>query len=150
MSNDFVRRAPAPRPAAFVLLLGVLLLAAACGGGDAANTAAKASGGSVSSEDVETDLKFDARVSDFEADGNKLVVNVNEHWMSSPAGMQQTAVKRWLSRWQASKADDGGKPPKDAQVVVRYDGGDILTATADGGVKVVAKAKTEDEGGDAK
>ena len=149
MSNDLVRRAPAPRCAGFVILFGVLLLGAACGGGDTASPTAKASGGNVSAEDVERDLKFDARVSDFEEDGNKLVVNVNEHWMSSPAGMQQTAVKRWLARWQAAKAGEGGTPPKDAKVVVRYDGGEILTATADGGIKVVTK-KSEDETGDAK
>ena len=149
MSNDFVRSASALKCAAFVTLVGALLVAASCGGEDAASATTKPSGVSVSAEDVERDLKFDARVSDFETVGNKLVVHVNEHWMSSPAGMQQTTVKRWLARWQASKAGDNGKPPKDAKVEVRYDGDPILIATADGGVEVIAKAKS-DEGGDAK
>ena len=141
MSNDSVRRALARKCAASVILVGVVLLAA-CGGGSE-NAKTRISAGSVTAEDVERDLKFDARVSDFETEGNKLVVNVNEHWMSSPAGMQQTAVKRWLSRWQAAKAGNGGNAPKDAKVEVRFGGKPILTAAEDG-VSVLAKANSDE------
>ena len=142
MSNDLVRRALARKRAVYAILVGVVLFAAACGGG-AENAKTRTSAGSVTAEDVERDLKFDARVSDFETDGDKLVVNVNEHWMSSPAGMQQTAAKRWLARWQAAKAGDGGKAPKDAKVEVRYGGKPILTAAEDG-VNVLAKANSDE------
>ena len=143
MSSDLIRRGLVRKSAALVMLVGLLFLAAACGSGDSNNAAANASAGSVSAEDVERDLKFDARVDDFNIDGNMLEVNVNEHWMSSPAGMQQTTLKRWLARWQASKTGDGEMPPKDIQVVVRYQGEPILTAAGDGKVEVVAKAKSE-------
>ena len=47
------------------------------------------------SEDVEQQLKYDARVESFEPDGEDLVVNVNDSWASSPQGMQERAVGQW-------------------------------------------------------
>ncbi|PYP85769.1 MAG: hypothetical protein DMF61_15685 [Blastocatellia bacterium AA13] len=149
MSDGLLRPALALKCATVIAVLAGLICAAACGGGDAANTGRKVKAENVSADDVERDLKFDARVSDFDTDGNKLIVNVNQQWMSSPAGMQQTAVQRWLTRWQASKASDGGAAPKDTQVVVRYEGNDILTATGNGEIKV-AKAAAESESAEAK
>ena len=149
MSDQIIRPGLALRCAVFMILMAVLVLSAACGS-EGSKSMPKTSGQNISAEDVERDLKFDARVSDFDTDGDKLMVNVNEHWMSSPAGMQQTAVKRWLARWQASRSDDSGKAPKDTQVIVRYEGDDILTATPEGGVKVVAKAISEGGPGEMK
>ena len=130
----------------FVTVMSLLFLAAGCGGGEPMSTEAKPSSVPVTAEDVERDLKFDARVSDFDTEGNKLIVNVNEHWMSSPAGMQQTAVKRWLTRWQASKVGEGETSPKDLKVIVRFNGDEILVAMADGSV-MVAKSKAEGDAG---
>src|SRR5215470_3431786 len=72
-------------------------------------------------EDVEKQLKYDARVQDYETDGDKLIVNVNQAWISSPPGMQERAVGQWYTLWQNSH---GGKQQKGPQVVVRYDGND--------------------------
>src|SRR5215467_14147857 len=142
MSIGFIRAGLAMKCGLAVAIVALLLLAGACGG-DSASPKAKASGEHATTEDVERDLKFDARVSDFDVDGNKLVVNVNDRWMSSPAGMQQTAAKRWLERWQTAKEAEG-QSAKDAKVVVRFNGDDILTVNA-GGVTVVAKAKSEEK-----
>ena len=126
--------------ASVLTLLTVSMFAAACGSDEPAKAAAKPFSEALTSDDVERDLKFDARVADFDTDGDTLTVDVNEHWMSSPAGMQQTALKRWFTRWQAAREAESGKAPKGAEIVVRYDGNEILRAT-DAVIKVFGKKK---------
>ncbi|HWO01328.1 MAG TPA: hypothetical protein VNS63_18860 [Blastocatellia bacterium] len=75
------------------------------------------------SDDVEKQLKYDARVDSFEADGEDLVVNVNESWTSSPQGMQERAVGEWYSLWHVQH---GGK------VIVKHDGNAVATWSSEG------------------
>ncbi|MFY9609997.1 MAG: hypothetical protein WAU45_15430 [Blastocatellia bacterium] len=106
-----------------VLALGSMLFLYGCGG-DSTSTgnAAKEYPAGVS-EDVEQQLKYDARVESFEPDGEDLVVNVNDSWASSPQGMQERAVGQWYSLWHAQH---GGK------VIVKYDGNPIASWSGEG------------------
>jgi hypothetical protein len=82
----------------------------------------------VASEEIEKVLKADARVEDFETDGDKLIVTVKESWMHSPPGMKQFSIGQWFNQWKGEK----GEGAKSVQVVVRYDGEDVAKATAAG------------------
>jgi hypothetical protein len=134
-----------------VALLGLLvigaMLGASCGGGsEAASIPAPSPSANVSSDDVEKSLKFDSRVQDFDTDGDKLTVNVNEHWVSSPVGMQERALKKWFADWEGARAsDNGGKPPKGVTVVVTYDGNAVAKATVDKGIEFLEKSKATQE-----
>jgi hypothetical protein len=71
------------------------------------------------SEDIEQQLRYDARVESSEADGEDLVVSVNDSWATSPQGMQERAVGQWYSLWHAQHS--GGK------VIVKYNGAAVAT-----------------------
>jgi len=129
-----------------LLFMGAVLVASCGGGGEIAGRQSPPPTANVSSDDVEKSLKFDARVQDFDTDGDKLIVNVNEHWMSSPVGMQERALKKWFADWQGANAGDNGKPPKDVTVVVKYDGNDVARATIDKGIEFLSKPKANNEG----
>ena len=78
------------------------------------------------SEDVEKQLKYDARVDSFEPDGEdgeNLVVNVNDSWASSPQGMQERAVGLWYSLWHAQHSGD---------VIVKHNGNLVASWSAKG------------------
>jgi hypothetical protein len=75
------------------------------------------------SEDVEKQLKYDARVESFETDGDDLVVNVNDSWASSPQGMQERAVGVWYSLWHAQH---------NGKVIVKHDGNSVATWSGEG------------------
>lgn len=94
---------------------------------------------SVGREEVEKVLKFDSRVDDFETDGDKLIVNVNADWVNSPPGVQQFSLGQWLKHWQEGLGDNRGK------VIVRYEGDDVATATAERGIEFVKRKKAADE-----
>ena len=129
-----------------LVLMGSLLVASCGGGGEATGIKAPSPSANVSGDDVEKSLKFDSRVQDFDTDGDKLTVNVNEHWTSSPVGMQERALKKWFADWQGARAGDNGKPPKDVTVVVKYDGNDVARATIDKGIEFLNKPKPGKEG----
>lgn len=116
----------------FSALIALLLMAACSSQMETGGPAAQFPEGSVTNEDVEKLLKFDARVQDFEMDGNKLVVNVNQSWMSSPPGIQERAMGRWYGYWQAAHTGSADKLQKGVDVVARFDGKEIAHWTADG------------------
>lgn len=87
------------------------------------------------SEDVEKQLKYDARVDSYDASGDTLTVNVNDQWLNSPPGMQERSVGQWYSLWHANHS--GG-------VTVQHDGNKIGSWTNDGGYKPETKAKSDE------
>src|SRR5712692_5927581 len=68
-----------------------MLFAYACGG-DSRQTANAPKYPTGISEDIEQQLKYDARVDSFDTSSEDLVVNVNEAWLNSPPGMQERSV----------------------------------------------------------
>ena len=124
-------------------ILALALSASSCGGGTENNTSSIVPPANVSNQNVEDTLKFDSRVQDFDTDGDKLIVNVNESWMKSPPGLQERSVDGWLSGWKAERAGDSGSAPKGLTVLVKYDGNDVARATLDRGIELLGKPKTE-------
>ena len=127
----------------WALTITALLLAVACGGGDSQSS--KRLGlyapGSKTDEDVDRELKFDARVQNYAAEGDKLVVNVSESFASAPPGIQQRALGHWYSLWQAARTPQNGEPQKDLVVVVQFEGNELARWTRDEGFKPVQRAK---------
>ena len=111
------------RVALMVLALCSVLFVSGCGGDSAATGNASNGYPAGVSEDVEQQLKYDARVESFETDGEDLVVNVNESWATSPQGMQERAVGQWYSLWHAQH---GGK------VIVKYEGDPVASWSGEG------------------
>jgi hypothetical protein len=110
-----------------VLVTGSVLVAG-CGGDHAmGGHGDQYLGRKVAQEDIEQVLKNDTRVEDFEVDGDRLIVNVRESWVSSPPGMKQLAMGQWFNQWKSGKGDAAR-----VQVVVRYEGADVAKATASG------------------
>ena len=133
----------------WALPIAALLLAVACSGGDTQSNGHVGlySPGSKTDEDVDKELKFDARVQNYSAEGDKLIVNVNESFASAPPGIQQRALGHWYSLWQAARTPQNSKPQKDLEVVVRFEGNELAKWTRDEGYKPVqrAKAKGDDD-----
>jgi hypothetical protein len=132
-------------------LLGTLMMAGAlmlssCGGGSDSSPTSGAAASNVSEDDVQRGLKFDSRVKDFEMDGDKLVINVNEYWQSSPSGLQERALQKWFSQWQSARSGGSAKPPSGTEVVVKYEGDDVARATLDKGVQILGKPAQKAEG----
>jgi len=127
--------------------LGVVFatLFASCGGGTENNASSIVPPANVSNQSIEESLKFDSRVQDFDTDGDKLTVNVNDSWMKSPPGLKQRTVDGWLAGWKAERANDGGSGPKGLTVVVKYDGEDVATATPGQGIKIIDKLKPKSD-----
>jgi hypothetical protein len=126
-----------------ILVMVAMLGAIGCGGEHklAAN-APEYPAGSVSQEEIERQLRYDARVQDFEVSGDKLIVNVNQEWVASPPGLQQRAVGQWFGMWQAAQSKKG------VEVVVRHDGKDVATWSGEKGYKQAAAPMTgKDNGG---
>ena len=131
-----------------LLMLGAAILAmafaaASCGSGSESNTSSIVPPANVSNQSIEQTLKFDSRVQDFDTDGDKLTINVNDSWMKSPPGLQERAVDGWLSGWRTERAGDGGSVPKGLTVVVKYDGNEVAKATPATGIEILGKPKTE-------
>src|SRR5262245_23882606 len=83
----------------WISLVGAILLFFGCGGSQTqtGNTPKYPAG---ISEDIEQQLKYDARVDSFEPDGQTLVVNVNDSWLHSPHGMRERSLGHRNSHWQ--------------------------------------------------
>jgi hypothetical protein len=82
------------------------------------------------SEDIEQQLKYDARVDSYDASGDTLTVTVNDQWLNSPPGMQERSVGQWYTLWHANHS--GG-------VTIEHDGNKIASWTADAGYKPETK-----------
>lgn len=119
------------RSALSAIALGSVLLAYGCGSDSqqASNPAKYPTG---ISEDIEQQLKYDARVDSFDLSGDNLVVNVNDAWLNSPPGMQERSVGQWYSLWHTNHS--GG-------VEVQHDGNKIATWTSGKGYKPETKSK---------
>lgn len=120
-----------------VIILGIALLAVACGGGHTATSTSPQYPTGVGN-DIEKQLKYDARVQDYQPDGNTLVVNVNDSWMSSPPGMRQRALGQWYSLWQAAHGNS-------SKIVVKHQGTEVDTWTAEKGYQPAGTEKKTSE-----
>lgn len=128
------------RPLIWAVSFAALLLAAACGG---ETNRADQKKYPVLNDDIEKQLKFDARVEDYETDGDKLVVNVNQAWLASPPGMQERSIGQWFSLWRASLGNGEGEPKESIQVIVRHEGNDLAKWTGKQGYQPVAQPKSQ-------
>lgn len=139
ISNDFERReammiertsglgcaAAMKRSAAWLVVLAATLFVFGCGSNsEHSSSAAKYPAGI--SEDIEQQLKYDARVDSFEPDGEDLIVNVNDTWLHSPPGMRERALGQWYSLWQPAHSSA-------SKIVVRFDGSEVERWTAEKG-----------------
>jgi hypothetical protein len=123
---------------AWMMMIATLLLSAACGG-----EAPKVTQQQYPSlnEEIAKQLKYDARVEDYEEEGDKLIVNVNDSWLSSPPGMQERSVGQWFILWRTSLGNAEGTPRDSIQVVVRHDGNDLAKWTGKDGYQMLARPK---------
>jgi len=120
------------RPALWATSLVALLLTFGCGS-DSHETSGAANYPSGISDDIEQQLKYDARVDSFDTgSGEDLIVNVNDAWLSSPPGMQERSVGQWYSMWHSNHR---------GSVIVQHDGNKIASWTSDGGFKPETKSK---------
>lgn len=119
------------RPVLWATALGVVLFAYGCGSeSPQTGTAAKYPSGI--SEDIEQQLKYDARVDSFEPGDADLIVNVNDAWLNSPPGMQERSVGQWYSMWHSNHS---------GSVIVQHDGNKIASWTSESGYKPETKSK---------
>ncbi len=107
------------------ILLGSMLFAYGCGS-DSSQTSTVAKYPAGISEDIEQQLKYDARVDGFEPDGEDLVVNVNVSWMHSPPGMRERALGQWYSLWQPAHSAA-------SKIIVKFEGKEVERWTAEKG-----------------
>ena len=118
------------------IAMGIMLIMYGCGS-DSSQTGATASYPTGISEDVEQQLKYDARVDGFDTgDGDSLVVTVNDAWLNSPQGMQERSLGQWYTLWHANHK--GG-------VVVQHDGNKIASWTSEHGYKPEPKEAGEQQ-----
>jgi hypothetical protein len=107
------------RPLVWALAIGAMMFTFACGGDDNPNNNASQYPTGISA-DIYKQLKYDARVQDYEEKGNTLEVNVNEAWMSSPPGMRERALGQWYTLWENAHGRQD-----DLKIVVRHEGNEI-------------------------
>lgn len=132
------------RTSVYLVLVAALLIGSACGGHDVVgSSSAQFPAGSVSNEDVEKLLKFDARVDDFQMDGSKLMVDVNSSWADSPPGIQSRVLGHWYGMWQAANGGNSKDQKKGVIVVVRHDGQDVAEWTPENGYRPKAKMEAQ-------
>ena len=123
---------------AWITLLGAMLFIFGCGG-DSQQSANSTKYPVGISEDIEQQLKYDARVDSFEPEGQDLVVNVNDTWLRSPTGMRERTLGQWYSLWQPSHN-------KSSKIVVKHDGNEVESWTAEKGYQPAAEKKNASEG----
>lgn len=87
----------------------------------------------VAPEEVEKVLKFDSRVQDFETDGTKLIINVDEVWASSTPGVKQFSLGVWFNQWKTANEEGA----RGVEVLVRHDGVDLARATQERGIEFI-------------
>lgn len=126
-------------PALWLIALSAMLFASGCGG-DSHETGAAEKYPEGISEDIEQQLKYDARVDSFDtSSGEDLIVDVNDSWLSSPPGMQERSVGQWYSMWHSNHS---------GKVIVQHDGNKIASWTSESGYKPETKSKGGDSQSD--
>lgn len=124
-THRLVRLSAVIRKTLCATALGSILFSYGCGSDShQTGTATKYPAGI--SEDIEQQLKYDARVDSFEPDGEDLIVNVNDTWLHSPPGMRERALGQWYSLWQPAHGSA-------SKIVVRFDGSEVERWTAEKG-----------------
>ena len=131
--SSIVGVAAMSRWAAWVVLLATTLFAFGCGG-DSQQTGSAAKYPTGISDDIEQQLKYDARVDSFDPDGEDLIVNVNETWLHSPPGIRERALGQWYSLWGPAHSSAG-------KIVVKFDGDEVESYTAEKGYQPASKEK---------
>jgi hypothetical protein len=124
-------------------LVAASVLTPACGG-DSRHTGdtSRYPAGSVTSEDIDRKLKFDARVDSYEdSDGKKLIIHVHQSWVASPPGLKERSLNEWYSMWQASHSDTKG-----LEVEVQHEGVPVAKWTAARGYELVEQKQSEYSG----
>jgi len=121
------------RRAAWMFLLAAVVFAFGCGG-DSQQTGSAAKYPTGISEDIVQQLKYDARVDSFDPDGEDLVVNVNDTWLHSPPGIRERALGQWYSLWRPAHSSA-------SKIVVKYEGDEVESWTAEKGYQPVTKEK---------
>jgi hypothetical protein len=124
-------------------LIAVSVFLSACGDHSKhAGQLHKYPAGSVTSEDLDRQLKFDARVERYDdSDDKKLIIDVHQSWVASPPGMKERSLNQWYSMWQAVRGDNKG-----LEVVVQHDGTPVAKWTAAGGYELVEQKKSKESG----
>ena len=116
-----------------VMAFSVMLLSSACGGDTAPQSSASQYPSGIGN-DIYKQLKYDARVEDYEESGNTLVVNVNDSWASSPPGIRARSLGQWYSLWQASHGTG-------SKIVVKHEGNEIDSWNAEKGYQPASDEK---------
>src|SRR6185369_4848371 len=133
-NRDYATLSVTGRRAVATALLSSLLCLFGCGS-DSSNTAASAKYPTGISEDIEQQLKYDARVDSFETgDSDSLAVSVNDAWINSPPGMQERSAGQWYSLWHSGHS---------GAVVIQHQGNKVATWTSQDGYKPESKSKEE-------
>ena len=110
----------------FAIALGSMLFVNGCGSDATQNSNTAKQYPTGVSEDIDQQLKYDARVDSFEPDGEDLIVDVNDAWVNSPQGMQERAMGQWYSLWHAGHSS--------GKVIVKHNG-DAVATWSDKGYK---------------
>jgi outer membrane murein-binding lipoprotein Lpp len=110
----------------FAIALGSMLFVNGCGSDATQNSNTAKQYPTGVSEDIDQQLKYDARVDSFEPDGENLIVDVNDAWVNSPQGMQERAMGQWYSLWHAGHSS--------GKVIVKHNG-DAVATWSDKGYK---------------
>jgi hypothetical protein len=127
------------RPLIWVLAIACMLFACACGGNDTSTNNARQYPTGIS-DDIYKQLKYDARVQDYEEKGNTLVVNVNDSWMSSPPGMRERALGQWYGLWQNAHGNQD-----DLKIEVRHEGNTLDSWSGEKGYQPAGNKKKDSE-----
>ena len=109
-----------------VIALGSMLVVNGCGSDATQNSNTAKQYPTGVSEDIDQQLKYDARVDSFGPDGEDLIVDVNDAWVNSPQGMQERAMGQWYSLWHAGHSS--------GKVIVKHNG-DAVATWSDKGYK---------------
>ena len=116
-------------------VLGSMLFTFGCGGESHQTGIAEKYPAGIS-EDIEQQLKYDARVDGFEPEGADLIVNVNDTWLHSPPGIRERALGQWYSLWQPA-------PGSASNIVEKFEGNEVERWTAEKGYQPASKENKE-------
>lgn len=134
MIRGYIGQAAILRRLLTSITVGAMLFISGCSG-DSTQSGVASNYPTGISEDVEQQLKYDARVDSFESgDNDSLVVNVNEAWTTSPPGMQERSLGQWYTMWHSNHS--GG-------VIVQHDGNKVASWTSEHGYKPEPKPGDE-------